>query len=53
MSQQKFASNVIEKCLTFGTPIERQILVTRCLKYTYRKHIVGRIEKLVAAGDIY
>ncbi|EXC16098.1 Pumilio-4-like protein [Morus notabilis] len=29
MSQQKFASNVIEKCLTFGTPVERQIM--KCL----------------------
>ncbi|KAL6999139.1 hypothetical protein U1Q18_000300 [Sarracenia purpurea var. burkii] len=26
MSQQKFASNIVEKCLTFGGP-ERQLLV--------------------------
>ncbi|KAK1428276.1 hypothetical protein QVD17_17106 [Tagetes erecta] len=99
MSQQNFASNVVEKCLTFGTPEERQILVTEMLgttdeneplqvmmkdqfanyvvqevletcddqqletilnrikvhlnalkKYTYGKHIVARVEKLVAAG---
>lgn len=31
MSQQKFASNVIEKCLTFGTQIERQTLVNEML----------------------
>lgn len=31
MSQQKFASNVIEKCLAFGSPEERQILVNEML----------------------
>ncbi|XP_030451336.1 pumilio homolog 1-like [Syzygium oleosum] len=100
MSQQKFASNVIEKCLAFGTPTERQVLVNEMLgstdeneplqvmmkdqfanyvvqkvletcddqqleliltrikvhlnalkKYTYGKHIVARVEKLVAAGE--
>lgn len=35
MSQQKFASNVIEKCLTFGTPAERQVLVNEMLGSTY------------------
>ncbi|RRT81814.1 hypothetical protein B296_00021236 [Ensete ventricosum] len=99
MSLQKFASNVVEKCLTFGSPEERQILVNEMLgstdknaplqvmmkdqfanyviqkaletcadeqrelilsrvkvhlnalkKYTYGKHIVARVEKLVAAG---
>ena len=34
MSQQKFASNVIEKCLTFGTPTERQALVNEMLGST-------------------
>lgn len=34
MSQQKFASNVIEKCLSFGTPKERQLLVTEMLGST-------------------
>jgi len=27
MSQQKFASNVVDECLTFGGPSERQLLV--------------------------
>ncbi|MQL97817.1 hypothetical protein Taro_030519 [Colocasia esculenta] len=101
MSQQKFASNVVEKCLTFGSPAERQILVNEMLgttdeneplqammkdqfgnyvvqkvletsddqqrelilsrikahltalkKYTYGKHIVARVEKLVTAGGL-
>ncbi|KAJ8503721.1 hypothetical protein OPV22_004607 [Ensete ventricosum] len=100
MSLQKFASNVVEKCLTFGSLEERQILVNEMLgstdeneplqammkdqfanyvvqkvleicddqqrelilsrikvhlnalkKYTYGKHIVARVEKLVAAGE--
>lgn len=34
MSQQKFASNVVEKCLTFGGPEERQVLVNEMLGYT-------------------
>ncbi|KAK6935829.1 Pumilio RNA-binding repeat [Dillenia turbinata] len=85
MSQQKFASNVVEKCLTFCSPEERQVMammkdqfanyvVQKVLetcddqqrelilsrikvhlnalkKYTYGKHIVARVEKLVAAGE--
>jgi len=34
MSQQKFASNVVEKCLTFGGPSERQLLVHEMLGST-------------------
>ncbi|KAK9168383.1 hypothetical protein Syun_000523 [Stephania yunnanensis] len=34
MSQQKFASNVVEKCLTFGGASERQILVNEMLGTT-------------------
>lgn len=34
MSQQKFASNVVEKCLTFGDPSERQLLVNEMLGTT-------------------
>lgn len=34
MSQQKFASNVAEKCLTFGDPSERRLLVTEMLGTT-------------------
>ncbi|KAI3947976.1 hypothetical protein MKW92_000810, partial [Papaver armeniacum] len=99
MSQRKFASNVVEKCLTFCGPVERQFLVSEMpgttdeneplqammkdqfanyvvqkvletcddqqrelilsrikvhlnalKKYTYGKHIVARVEKLVTAG---
>lgn len=34
MSQQKFASNVVEKCLTYGGPAERQLLVNEMLGST-------------------
>lgn len=34
MSQQKFASNVVEKCLIFGGPEERKLLVTEILGST-------------------
>lgn len=34
MSQQKFASNVVEKCLTFGGPTEREILINEMLGTT-------------------
>lgn len=34
MSQQKFASNVVEKCLTFGGPAERELLVNEMLGTT-------------------
>jgi len=34
MSQQKFASNVVEKCLTYGTPAERQLLIDEMLGST-------------------
>lgn len=34
MSQQKFASNVVEKCLTFGDPSERQLMVDEMLGTT-------------------
>ena len=34
MSQQKFASNVVEKCLTLGSPEEHQLLVDEMLGTT-------------------
>lgn len=34
MSQHKFASNVVEKCLEFGGPAERQILIDEMLGHT-------------------
>ncbi|KAJ8551671.1 hypothetical protein K7X08_021686 [Anisodus acutangulus] len=100
MSQHKYASNVVEKCLIFATPEQRQILVNDMLgstqeneplqammkdpfgnyvvqkvletcddqsrelilsririhltalkKFTYGKHIVSRVEKLIATGE--
>ncbi|KAJ8557522.1 hypothetical protein K7X08_003147 [Anisodus acutangulus] len=100
MSQHKYASNVVEKCLIFATPEQRQILVNEMLgstqeneplqammkdpfgnyvvqkvletcddqsrelilsririhltalkKFTYGKHIVSRVEKLIATGE--
>lgn len=34
MSQQKFASNVVEKCLTFGGPAEREVIINEMLGTT-------------------
>lgn len=34
MSQHKFASNVVEKCLEYGGPVERQILIDEMLGQT-------------------
>ena len=34
MSQQKYASNVVEKCLYYGNAEEREILVNEMLVYT-------------------
>lgn len=34
MSQHKFASNVVEKCLEFGGANERQILISEMLGHT-------------------
>ena len=34
MSQQKFASNVVEKCFVFGSPEERQVFINEILGYT-------------------
>ena len=34
MSQHKFASNVVEKCLEFGGPVERKILISEMLGHT-------------------
>lgn len=34
MSQQKFASNVVEKCLSYGTVAERQLLINEILGST-------------------
>lgn len=34
MSQQKFASNVVEKCLAFGSAAQRQLMVDEMLGLT-------------------
>lgn len=34
MSQEKYASNVVEKCLTYGGPDERKLLVNEILGST-------------------
>lgn len=102
MSRHKFASNVVEKCLVYSSPEQRQLLINEMLgeteeneplqammkdqfanyvvqkvletcsdgqrdlllgrikehlgtlkKYTYGKHIVARVEKLVTtAGEL-
>jgi hypothetical protein len=31
MSQHKFASNVVEKCLTYGSPAQRQAMIDEVL----------------------
>lgn len=35
MSLQKFASNVVEKCLTYGNPEQRKIIINEMLGSTY------------------
>jgi pumilio RNA-binding family len=96
LSQQKYASNVVEKCLSFGTPDEREGLIREIVSsgqtfqglmkdqfgnyvvqrilqtcddkflvvilssikmhlnelknYTFGKHIVARVEKLIITG---
>ncbi|GJV29873.1 pumilio homolog 2-like protein [Tanacetum coccineum] len=57
MSQQKFASNVVEKCLTFGDASERQLLVNEMLGTTDENEPLQAMmkdqfakKKLVAAG---
>uniref|UniRef100_A0A803R0U0 Uncharacterized protein n=1 Tax=Cannabis sativa TaxID=3483 RepID=A0A803R0U0_CANSA len=66
MSQQKFASNVVKKCLSFGAAEERQLLVNEMLGYTKENEPLGhdersiwkvccsesfRDEKLIATGE--
>ncbi|GJY39821.1 pumilio homolog 2-like protein [Tanacetum coccineum] len=60
MSQQKFASNVVEKCLTFGDAIERQLLMNEMLSTTDENEPLQAMmkdqfakKKLVAAGGLY
>ncbi|KAF2311877.1 hypothetical protein GH714_027091 [Hevea brasiliensis] len=41
MSQQKFASNVVEKCLTFGGPSERELLAM--MKDQFANYVVQKV----------
>ena len=49
MSQQKFASNVVEKCLTFGGPAERQLLVNEMLGSTDENAPLQVLKKSLAS----
>ncbi|KAJ0626497.1 putative armadillo-like helical, nucleic acid binding NABP, pumilio domain-containing protein [Helianthus annuus] len=58
MMKDQFANYVVQKVLETCTDQEREHILTRIKihlnalkKYTYGKHIVARVEKLVAAGE--
>ncbi|XP_002966263.2 pumilio homolog 1 isoform X1 [Selaginella moellendorffii] len=58
MMKDQFANYVVQKVLEICDDRQREILLTRIKvhlhalkKYTYGKHIVARVEKLVAAGE--
>ncbi|XP_073395661.1 pumilio homolog 2-like [Physcomitrium patens] len=58
MKDQMFANYVVQKVLETCDESQRELLLGRIRvnlhalkKYTYGKHIVARVEKLVAAGE--
>ncbi|KAL8146098.1 hypothetical protein AgCh_004008 [Apium graveolens] len=58
MMKDQFANYVVQKVLEMCSDEEREFILTRIRihldalkKYTYGKHIVARVEKLVAAGE--
>ncbi|KAK1373718.1 Pumilio-like 2 [Heracleum sosnowskyi] len=58
MMKDQFANYVVQKVLETCSDQERELILTRIKihlnalkKYTYGKHIVARVEKLVAAGE--
>jgi len=58
--KDQFANYVVQKVLETCDDQHREMILTRIKthlntlkKYTYGKHIVARVEKLVAAGGIY
>lgn len=60
MMKDQFANYVVQKVLETCDDQQREMILTRIKthlntlkKYTYGKHIVARVEKLVAAGGIY
>lgn len=60
MMKDQFANYVVQKVLETCDESQRELLLGRIRvhlhalkKYTYGKHIVARVEKLVAAGGEY
>lgn len=60
MMKDQFANYVVQKVLETCDDQQRELILSRIKvhlnalkKYTYGKHIVARVEKLVAAGGIY
>lgn len=51
MSQHKFASNVVEKCLEFGGPAERQILIDEMLGHTDENEPLQVSSELICCND--
>ncbi|KFK24590.1 hypothetical protein AALP_AAs67532U001500 [Arabis alpina] len=58
MMKDQFANYVVQKVLETCDDQQRELILTRIKvhlnalkKYTYGKHIVARVEKLVAAGE--
>jgi len=59
MMKDQFANYVVQKVLETCDDQQRELILTRIKvhlnalkKYTYGKHIVARVEKLVAAGGM-
>jgi pumilio RNA-binding family len=57
MMKDQFANYVVQKVLETCDEAQRELLLARIRvhlhalkKYTYGKHIVARVEKLIAAG---
>src|SRR3954466_14612364 len=60
MMKDQFANYVVQKVLETCDDQQREMILTRIKvhlnalkKYTYGKHIVARVEKLVAAGGTF
>lgn len=58
--KDQFANYVVQKVLETCNDEQRELILSRIKvhlnalkKYTYGKHIVARVEKLVAAGGTY
>ena len=60
MMKDQFANYVVQKVLEICSDQERELIMGRIKvhlnalkKYTYGKHIVARVEKLVATGGMH